>query len=244
MSNLHLKDQSNSSFKGSDMEMQASDSTIRAQLLESKMIRKKAEEDAQLLANRIALLQLEEKKAMKKIEETKKKAQEIMDLKNRNSQIQREKEELRRQKEEEEIRKTMQNKSTKEQIKMNQDNNRNHLFRRLKDDVDTMRKTKQDVKDFASTTKQQEYSKNAQLVDTIRSREKEAQERKKKQLEETKQKARLEYQSKIEHEHTIKQKTDDLISRLEQQEIELIQRLQNTQSLQKKAFDELEKALA
>jgi len=56
------------------------------------MIRKKAEEDAQLLANRIALLQLEEKKAMKKIEETKKKAKEIIELKNRNLQAQRERE--------------------------------------------------------------------------------------------------------------------------------------------------------
>jgi len=58
------------------------------------MVRKKAEEDAQLLANRIALLQLEEKRAMKKIEETKKKAKEIMELKNRNLQQQREKEEV------------------------------------------------------------------------------------------------------------------------------------------------------
>ena len=37
-------------------------------------MRKKAEEEARLLANRIALLQVEEKKAMKKIEETKNKA--------------------------------------------------------------------------------------------------------------------------------------------------------------------------
>jgi len=35
-----------------------------------------------------------------------------------------------------------------------------------------------------------------------------------------------------------------LIARLEQQEMELIQRLQNTQSLQKEAFDDLEKALS
>lgn len=62
--------------------------------MESKVARKKAEEDAQLLANRIALLQAEERKAMKKIDETKKKAKEIMDLKIRNMQIQKEKEEV------------------------------------------------------------------------------------------------------------------------------------------------------
>jgi len=38
------------------------------------MNKKKAAEDAKLLANRIALLKLEEKKAWKKIEETKRKA--------------------------------------------------------------------------------------------------------------------------------------------------------------------------
>lgn len=79
---------------GQEYETRSDDSAFRAQLLESKLIRKKAEEDAQLLANRIALLQLEEKRAMKKIEETKKKAKEIMDLKNRNVQKQIEKEQV------------------------------------------------------------------------------------------------------------------------------------------------------
>ena len=63
----------------------------KQQLTESKILRKKAEEDAQLLANRIALLQLEEQKAMRKVEETKKKADEIMKQKNRNLEAQKQK---------------------------------------------------------------------------------------------------------------------------------------------------------
>lgn len=47
-------------------------------LVGSRVARKKAEDDVKLLANRITLLKLEEKKAWKKIEETKKKAREIM----------------------------------------------------------------------------------------------------------------------------------------------------------------------
>lgn len=46
--------------------------------------KKKAAEDARLLANRIALLKLEEKKAWKKIEETKKKADQIKKTHERN----------------------------------------------------------------------------------------------------------------------------------------------------------------
>lgn len=54
---------------------------------EAKKARKKLEEDARLLANRIALLENEEKKALKKIQETKKKAEEITTLKKRNKEI-------------------------------------------------------------------------------------------------------------------------------------------------------------
>ena len=49
-------------------------------LVGSRMGRKKAEDDVKLLQNRITLLKLEEKKAWKKIEDTKKKAREIMQV--------------------------------------------------------------------------------------------------------------------------------------------------------------------
>lgn len=70
------------------------DNAFKQQLTDSKLLRKKAEEDAQLLANRIALLQQEEQKAMKKVEETKKKAQEIVILKNRNLMLAKQKAEV------------------------------------------------------------------------------------------------------------------------------------------------------
>ena len=44
------------------------------------------ERDAQLLANRIALLKQEEMKTWKKIEETKKRAREVMILKRKNEE--------------------------------------------------------------------------------------------------------------------------------------------------------------
>jgi hypothetical protein len=65
-------------------------------LLDAKNVRKKVEDDVQLLANRIALLEIEEKKANKKIEETRKKAQEIMGLKSRNKEAQLKKQEVRK----------------------------------------------------------------------------------------------------------------------------------------------------
>ena len=48
------------------------------------MNKKKAADDAKLLANRIALLKMEEKKAWKKIQETKRKAEQVMQVRQRN----------------------------------------------------------------------------------------------------------------------------------------------------------------
>lgn len=70
------------------------DSGNERKLLEAKLARKKVEEDALLLSNRIALLEVEDKKAQKKIDETRKKAQEIMELKNRNRENERLKQEV------------------------------------------------------------------------------------------------------------------------------------------------------
>lgn len=56
----------------------------RATLVDTNKRRKELERDAQLLANRIALLKQEEMKTWKKIEETKKKTGDILGLKRRN----------------------------------------------------------------------------------------------------------------------------------------------------------------
>jgi len=106
------------------------------------MLRKKAEEDAQLLANRISLLKLEEKKALKKIEETRKKAKEIMELKQRNLERERQRELLKKQKEEEDMRKYLHNRALKESTKQSAENSKNQLLQKLKNDVEIMKKTK------------------------------------------------------------------------------------------------------
>ncbi len=49
------------------------------EVLDAKISRKRAESDLQLLANRIALLKLEEQKALSKVNETKTRAQEILE---------------------------------------------------------------------------------------------------------------------------------------------------------------------
>ncbi len=54
-------------------------SNVGQEMLESKLHRKRAESDLQLLANRIALLKVEEQKALQKVQETKLRAEEILE---------------------------------------------------------------------------------------------------------------------------------------------------------------------
>merc|ERR1719218_197814 len=67
---------------------------LRSNLTAARECRKRSELDAQLLANRIALLKQEEEKAWKKIEETRKRAGEIVSLRTQNERKFQEKEEF------------------------------------------------------------------------------------------------------------------------------------------------------
>jgi hypothetical protein len=53
--------------------------TNTSEMLDVKVHRKRAESDLQLLANRIALLRVEEQKALNKVTETKARAEEILE---------------------------------------------------------------------------------------------------------------------------------------------------------------------
>jgi hypothetical protein len=61
-------------------------SNVKSNTISSYNVDYSIERDAQLLANRIALLKQEEMKTWKKIEETKKRAKEVNDLKRRNEE--------------------------------------------------------------------------------------------------------------------------------------------------------------
>ena len=54
------------------------DETLHRKLVAAKIARKRAEEDLKLLSNRISLLKQEEVRAYKKIDQTRKKATEIV----------------------------------------------------------------------------------------------------------------------------------------------------------------------
>merc|ERR1719273_3070084 len=56
-------------------------------------------------------------------------------------------------------------------------------------------------------------------------------------------KFREDYEARTAQEEMLRARTDALVARMEKEEMELIQRLQNTQTVQKTAYEELEAAL-
>lgn len=64
------------------------DETLHRKLVAAKIARKRAEEDLKLLSNRISLLKQEEVRAFKKIDQTRKKAGEIIQQRRRNMETQ------------------------------------------------------------------------------------------------------------------------------------------------------------
>lgn len=63
-------------------------------LIEMKKARMAAQENAQKLENRVNLLQKEQQRVLKKIEQVKRKAKDIMKIKQRNEELQKQREEI------------------------------------------------------------------------------------------------------------------------------------------------------
>lgn len=91
---------------------------VTGALKETRLNKKKAADDAKLLANRIALLKMEERKAWKKIQETKRKAEQVMQVRQRNEEDRMRKEQFRQLRENEEEARLIKNQQEKEARKM------------------------------------------------------------------------------------------------------------------------------
>lgn len=214
-----------------------------SRLFQATVDRKRADQDALLLANRIALLRLEEQKASRKIAQTHKRTREIVDLRRRN-------EDARNRREEQLF---MQEKAL--------DDRRDLLFqqreaqqRKLQGALggaqakkfalrDEIRGEKRELQHRAHTQMEDEYAKAASKRDRIRTAAMALQVRRHQTLTDKQTTASARLELKIATEHQRKTDRDDNILRMEREEVELIQRLQQTQQRQRAAYDQLEEVL-
>jgi hypothetical protein len=220
-----------------------SNSQMQANLTTAKESRKRAELDAQLLANRIALLKQEEEKAWKKIEETRKRASEIMDLRAANESKFAAKEDFYKAKWQSIRDAQTQNHKNRDKAKAIREATRGGL---LEERQQNAQKTKNQSQQFLLQKKQREAAErqgNIERGNLIKQKKDEA----KRRLEEDRlaqlEKFREDYESRTSQEEMLRTRTEALVAKMEREEMDLIQRLQNTQTVQRNAYEELEAAL-
>mmetsp|Transcript_31348 Transcript_31348/g.86171 ORF Transcript_31348/g.86171 Transcript_31348/m.86171 type:complete len:269 (-) Transcript_31348:190-996(-) len=220
-----------------------SGSQMQANLTSAKESRKRAELDAQLLANRIALLKQEEEKAWKKIEETRKRANEITELRNQNEQKFAAKEQIYKAKWESIRAAQTQNAYNRDKARAVRDATKQGLMDQR---CTNANKAKQQSHQFLLQKKERESAErqaNLERGNLIKQKKEEA----KRRLEEDRlaqlEKYREDYEARTAQEELLRARTDALVAKMEKEEMELIQRLQNTQTVQRNAYEELEAAL-
>mmetsp|Transcript_82784 Transcript_82784/g.146228 ORF Transcript_82784/g.146228 Transcript_82784/m.146228 type:complete len:238 (+) Transcript_82784:66-779(+) len=223
---------------------EASGPPMQASLTAAKEARKRAELDAQLLANRIALLKQEEEKAWKKIEDTKKRAMEINNLRNNNDNKNAAREQFYKAKWESIRDAQAKNAARKEETKVRQQAMRQGMQDAK---LDNANKTKEHSSQLLLQKKEREAAERQARQDrsqAIKHRKEEGRRRMEEQRLAQLEQFRDHYEARTAQEEVLRSRTDALVAQMEREEMELIQRLQNTQTVQRNAYEELETALA
>lgn len=112
-----------------------------------------------------------------------------------------------------------------------------------KEDVNHFKRELEDQKELLEYQKREDFLRNTSRKQMIKNTQKEAHDRKVQEAEEKKLQAKRALMEKIIKENQKRMEKEAKVARLEQEELELIQKLQNTQLLQKAAYEELEQAL-
>jgi len=215
----------------------------RTNLTAAKEARKRAELDAQLLANRIALLKQEEEKAWAKINETRRRAQEITTQHSQNQQKFIAKEQFYKEKWDSIRQAQAQNTYQRDQAKEMRAQTRNLL---LEDKKNGVKQSKLESQDNLAQKKEREASErqaNNDRGQMIKMQKLEAKRRLENERKQKLEQFHEDYEGRIGEEEMLRERTQALVAAMEKEEMELIQRLQNTQTVQRNAYEELEQAL-
>jgi len=214
-----------------------------ASLTAAKEARKRAELDAQLLANRIALLKQEEEKAWKKIEETRKRASEVMELRKRNQDKFHAKEDFYKAKWESIREAQTQNAMARDRAKAMRDQTRHGLLEHKHANARSTKEQSQQLLYQKKEREAQERQANTERSQYLKARKDDAKRRAEDARLAQMEKFREDYEARTAQEELLRARTEALVAKMEREEMELIQRLQNTQTVQRSAYEELDSAL-
>merc|ERR1711865_1141283 len=211
-------------------------------LLAAKRARKKAEDDHQLLQNRLHRLQVEEQRAASKIEETRKRAEEILALKARNVKARADKEASMRQSEEEVLNAQQRACEQRETRAMRVQAATSNVARKKREDVLTTRKERQEHELAIQKDREAQLAAAAQSKATIKAHEQQVQMASHKSRMMKTEKFAEEFDKKVKEEEALRLSTEEE-REMERHEAELIERLKSTQTSQRNAYEHLEEVL-
>lgn len=210
---------------------------FKGQLLKLREARRLADRDAQLLANRIALLEAEEQKAWKKIKQTKERAETIL---TKRQQHQQEKKATRRAIQANRSSGQFISKAVNSSLHKKSQQRSVNKAQKLAQDMKTEQaRMARDRREQANLTLKNNKARRDQIYkakkDSIATRDKEK--------AKLRQKNKEVYDKRVGKETTKRHEIESRVSKMERMEMELIKRLQNTQQLQQQAYQQLEGAL-
>eukprot|EP00347_Sterkiella_histriomuscorum_P014562 403360405 len=210
---------------------------------QAKKIRNQVEKDVELLRNRVRMLQLEEDRAMKKINETRKKTQQILDLKRKND------EKFQKQ--------VMDEQKNQGNLRTNQSSNFEKRQKQLNDvkqkQMEVQHSKKQEAEQMKLNIRQQQQLKNQLEYDQqmqnqekknhLKAQKEQAQYKINEYMMDKHSKAREETRKKMDTEKKQIKDFEMEAQQLELYEAELLRKLQETQQREKMAFNKLETAM-
>lgn len=228
-------------LEGTNNNHSQSKMSFNSRLLDCRSNRKKVELDVQALANRVALLENEEKKLLGKIDETKRKALEIMHIK-KNAKVHQEILSEKMQREQFEKHKNKEKaQQQKNELKERVEVTKRYQQEKTLSKAESVKQNLANLRNEYAQRKIAEKAENIYNVNNIKNFEKELEMRKREKQEEIAYRAKERYNKQIELEENQTTQYLDHIEKLENKEKSLIERLKITQTQHQMVIDDLER---
>jgi hypothetical protein len=205
--------------------------------------KKQASNDAQLLMNRIALLQKEEERARKKIDSTKDRAAEILAMRNENEKRMMQFLNAGNEEAEEAARQREKNKDMDLEGRKARQAIADMILNKRKEDAVELQMQKKQLTKLMLKEQEKELRLKQQRRDDVRKMQEAARLRREEEAKEKERKVREFYERKAAEEEAEARRAERLVKELERKEREWIAKLRNAQVVQENAFEHLESAL-
>ncbi|EAS07762.2 hypothetical protein TTHERM_00498160 (macronuclear) [Tetrahymena thermophila SB210] len=212
-------------------------------ITDQRYLYKKAENEAQLLYNRIRFINQEEQKTLKKINDTQKKASEILSFRERNIKTSEERKRRKQEYEEQVVQKHQQVQEVKDISKIAKQLINESIQHKVQQEAQQLKQSKIKYKEYINRVSEDLFQQKLSKTNSIKSQEREAEYRKEKIQELKVQRAKGNYSKKLHQEVQKREIKEFEVQQLEKQEMKMVQNLKNTQTLQTKAMKDFEDIL-